>query len=130
MKHSAPRLTLMLPMLLTMLLTVLAPLLPVTTPAHAEATEATQVSGALIDGAAQLKQAALESRVGYEALGELCDNYGHRLSGSQTLEDAIDWTMATMREIDDSPSTNRHGKQPKVARWLSSKSMSPPRHSA
>jgi carboxypeptidase Q len=34
----------------------------------------------------------------WRRLAELTDTYGHRLSGSQTLEQAIDWAVATMKK--------------------------------
>jgi hypothetical protein len=33
----------------------------------------------------------------WDRLAEMTDTYGHRLSGSKALEDAIDWTVATMK---------------------------------
>jgi carboxypeptidase Q len=55
--------------------------------------------GRLGPAAERIRAAAYESTVGYDALGELCDDYGHRLSGTQTLEDAIDWAADKMREF-------------------------------
>jgi len=39
---------------------------------------------------------ALLSDEAYQVLGELCDRYGHRLSGSENLEAAVDWAVASM----------------------------------
>ena len=47
--------------------------------------------GRLAPAADKIRAAAYESTVGYDALCELCDDFGHRLSGTQTLERAIDW---------------------------------------
>lgn len=55
--------------------------------------------GRVAAAAPRIRTAAMESVVGYDALAELCDNYGNRLSGSDTLEHAIDWAAATMREF-------------------------------
>ena len=39
---------------------------------------------------------ALASDHAWQRLAELGDTFGHRLSGSQALEDAIDWAVAQM----------------------------------
>lgn len=67
-------------------------------PALASASEV-DPRGRLAPAAEKIRAAAFESTVGYDALGELCDDFGHRLSGTQTLEDAIDWSMEKMREF-------------------------------
>jgi len=41
---------------------------------------------------------ATEDTGGYERLGELCNTFGSRLSGSQSLEDAIDWVVDRMQK--------------------------------
>jgi carboxypeptidase Q len=46
---------------------------------------------------ARILDAATSSETGWERLTELTDTFGHRLSGSQALADAIDWAMAAMR---------------------------------
>ena len=45
----------------------------------------------------QLIQAALRDSFGYKRLGQLTDGFGHRLSGSESLERAIDWIVAEMK---------------------------------
>ena len=40
----------------------------------------------------------LASRHAWERLAELGDTFGHRLSGSQALEDAIDWAVEQMKK--------------------------------
>ncbi len=45
----------------------------------------------------QLIQAALRDSFGYKRLGQLVDGFGHRLSGSEGLERAIDWIVAEMK---------------------------------
>jgi carboxypeptidase Q len=55
--------------------------------------------GRLAPAAERIRAAAYESTVSYEALGELCDNFGHRLSGTETLEESIDWAADKMREF-------------------------------
>ncbi len=45
----------------------------------------------------QIIEAALaDSAAAYDRLAVMTDTYGHRLSGSQALEDAIDWMLAEM----------------------------------
>lgn len=41
--------------------------------------------------------AEADSTGAWDRIAELSDRFGHRLSGSQALEDAIDWVAATMR---------------------------------
>ncbi|MEO5897188.1 MAG: M20/M25/M40 family metallo-hydrolase [Vicinamibacterales bacterium] len=50
------------------------------------------------DPSSRLLGEALSTRHAWERLAELGDTYGHRLSGSQALEDAIDWAVAEMRK--------------------------------
>ena len=49
------------------------------------------------DTAGQLIQAALADSAAYERLGELVDRFGHRFSGSESLEQALDWILAEMQ---------------------------------
>ncbi|MEO8200030.1 MAG: M28 family metallopeptidase [Gemmatimonadota bacterium] len=41
--------------------------------------------------------AALSDSAAFTRLGEMVDTYGHRLSGSESLERAIDWVLARMK---------------------------------
>ncbi len=45
----------------------------------------------------ELEQAAIESDGGFELLTELCDDIGHRLSGSKQLDQAVIWAQDKMR---------------------------------
>lgn len=45
----------------------------------------------------QLIQAALRDSAAYTRLGQLVDGFGHRMSGSESLERAIDWIVAEMK---------------------------------
>ena len=45
----------------------------------------------------QLIQAALKDSFAYRRLAQLTDGFGHRLSGSESLERAIDWIVAEMK---------------------------------
>jgi carboxypeptidase Q len=49
------------------------------------------------DAAQRLIGAALTSDQAYTRLSALCDGIGNRLSGSESLERAIDWAVTTMR---------------------------------
>ena len=71
--------------------------------------------GRIATAAGPLREAAAASSVGYETLAELCDNYGHRLSGTQTLEDAIDWAAGKMREFGF---VNVHKEPVEVPVWV------------
>ena len=48
--------------------------------------------------AARLIGAALADASAWNRLAELTDTFGHRLSGSRALEDAIAWALREMRE--------------------------------
>jgi carboxypeptidase Q len=50
------------------------------------------------EAASRLLGEALSSRFAWERLAELGDTFGHRLSGSQALEDAIDWAVEHMKK--------------------------------
>lgn len=79
--------------------------------------------------AALLRDAAMQSNFAYEALAELCDEYGHRLSGSPQLEAAIDWAASRMR---DCGLVNVHKEPVDVPVWVrneeSAQILSPARH--
>ncbi|MGH1341352.1 MAG: M20/M25/M40 family metallo-hydrolase [Nannocystales bacterium] len=49
------------------------------------------------DAAEKIFAAAHGKTRGWDRLAEMTDLYGHRLSGSQALEDSIGWTLDTMR---------------------------------
>ncbi len=50
------------------------------------------------DVADRLIDAALADSFAYQRLTELADRFGHRFSGSENLERALDWIMARMQE--------------------------------
>lgn len=50
------------------------------------------------DAASRLLSEALKSDFAWQRLAELGDTFGHRLSGSKALEDAIDWAVAEMKK--------------------------------
>ncbi len=58
---------------------------------------------------------ALLSSEPYATLSELCDDYGNRLSGTQTLENAIDWAIAKLKAQGFS---NVHREKVEVPHWV------------
>jgi len=50
------------------------------------------------EAADQLLRAAQADSSAYQRLGRLVDGFGHRLSGSRSLERAIDWILAAMKQ--------------------------------
>lgn len=63
----------------------------------------------------RLIDAALRDSSAWQKLARLTDTFGHRLSGSASLEQAIDWIMAEMRRegLD-----NVRGEPAMVPRWI------------
>lgn len=76
-------------------------------------------AGAWLDAyrepASRLIGEALSSRFAWERLAELGDTFGHRLSGSQALEDAIQWAVAQMKK---DGLENVHTEPVKVPHWV------------
>lgn len=73
------------------------PLLPARTPTPSLPAPP-ELPAALVSAGERLSAAAVGRRRGWERLATLSDRFGHRLSGSQALERAIDWTIAAMAE--------------------------------
>lgn len=69
-------------------------------------------------GAERLLAASLADTMAYSRLARLTDGFGHRLSGSESLERAIDWIVARMKEdgFDDV-----HTEPVMVPRWVRGK---------
>ena len=67
------------------------------------------------DPSARLVGEALASRHAWERLAELGDTFGHRLSGSRALEDAIDWAVDQMKK---DGLENVHKEPVKVPHWV------------
>jgi carboxypeptidase Q len=65
--------------------------------------------------AARLIGAALADASAWDRLAELTDRFGHRLSGSRALEDAIAWALQRMR---DDGLENVRAEPVKVPRWV------------
>src|SRR5687767_6868243 len=79
--------------------------------------------------AARLVGEALSGSFAWERLAELGDTFGHRLSGSQSLEDAIQWAVKQMK-MDGLE--NVHTEPVKVPHWVrgqeSAEIVAPRRH--
>lgn len=63
----------------------------------------------------RLIQTALADSSAYERLGLLVDKFGHRLSGSRSLEQAIDWVLAEMKK---DGLANARTEPVKVPHWV------------
>lgn len=75
-------------------------------------------------------EAAMKDSAAWHRIARLSDTFGHRLSGSRALEDAIDWVMAEMLKdgLD-----NVRGEPVKVPHWVrgeESATMTLPRRQA
>jgi carboxypeptidase Q len=81
------------------------------------------------DTAARLVGEALSGSLAWDRLAELGDTFGHRLSGSQSLEDAIQWAVQQMK-MDGLE--NVHTEPVKVPHWVrgqeSAEIVAPRRH--
>ena len=63
-------------------------------------------------------QESLKDSSTYFRLAELCDTFGPRFSGSQNLEDAIDWIL---NEMKNDGLENVHGEEVTVPHWVRGK---------
>ncbi|HXT14052.1 MAG TPA: M20/M25/M40 family metallo-hydrolase [Gemmatimonadaceae bacterium] len=81
---------------------------------HAAAAQ-TDINAAVRSNADRLVQAALADTAAYDRLSILTDRFGHRLSGSKSLEDALDWILAEMRRDGLS---NVRGEPAMVPHWV------------
>jgi carboxypeptidase Q len=59
--------------------------------------------------------AALSDSSAYDRLALICDTFGHRFSGSESLENAIDWILDRMEK---DGLENVHGETVMVPRWI------------
>ncbi len=80
-------------------------------PSHSAAAELDRV-------APQLLGAAHRSTEAYDRLGELCDEIGHRITGSPRLEEAVTWAADLMR---DYGLENVHTEEVVVPHWIRGK---------
>ena len=63
----------------------------------------------------RLIEQALQNSTGFDRLALMCDRFGSRFSGSESLEQAIDWALQTMGEDGFS---NVRGESVEVPRWV------------
>src|SRR5450755_3883627 len=76
----------------------------------------------------RLIDAATKDSAAWNRIAELTDTFGHRLSGSDNLEHAIDWVLARMRE---NGLENVRGEAAMVPHWVrgaESAELITPRH--
>ncbi len=77
--------------------------------------EADAITTQYTDAANRLIQAAVADSAAYKRLGELVDRFGHRFSGSESLERALDWILDEMR---GDGLENVRGEPVMVPRWV------------
>ena len=84
---------------------------------YASAPLAAQVSAVAgyRDAADRIIRTALADSSAYERLGRLVDGFGHRLSGSASLERAIDWVLVEMKR---DGLANARTEPVKVPHWV------------
>ncbi len=96
----------------TLALTVIAMSMAATSPASAQT--AADIAR-LAPAARRITAAALADSMPYRRLGALVDGFGHRLSGSASLERAIDWILAEMQR---DGFANVRGEPVMVPHWV------------
>jgi carboxypeptidase Q len=77
--------------------------------------QATPLADRYRAAATSLITAALGDTFAYNRLAKLTDTFGHRLSGSKSLEDAIDWILAEMKR---DGLENVRGEKAMVPHWV------------
>ena len=82
---------------------------------HASRPDGTAWLDAYREPAARLIGEAMSSRFAWERLALLGDTFGHRLSGSRSLEDAIEWAVGEMKK---DGLENVHTEPVKVPHWV------------
>lgn len=85
------------------------------TPLRAQARAVPSLPSDYSEEANRLIDAALEDSFAYERLTELVDRFGHRFSGSESLERALDWIMAEMKA---DGLENVRGEPVRVPHWV------------
>ncbi len=93
---------------------VLATALLLTAPASLRA-QSPDIEATWGNPARRLIRAALADSAAWNRLAELTDRFGHRFSGSESLERAIDWILAEMRK---DGLENVRGEPVQVPRWV------------
>ena len=67
------------------------------------------------EAARKIMEAALAGNDAYSKMEELCDGIGHRLSGSEELEQAVAWAVQSMK---DDGQENVHPERVMVPKWV------------
>jgi carboxypeptidase Q len=86
-----------------------------TAPARASRPDGTAWLDVHREPAARLIGEAMSSRFAWERLALMGDTFGHRLSGSRSLEDTIQWAVAEMKK---DGLENVHTEPVKVPHWV------------
>src|SRR5262245_57022666 len=89
--------------------------IPLTVSTHASRPDGTLWLDSYREPAARLIGEAMSGRFGWERLALLGDTFGPRLSGSRSLEDAIQWAVAEMKK---DGLENVHTEPVKVPHWV------------
>jgi carboxypeptidase Q len=63
----------------------------------------------------KLIDVAMSDTAGFLRLGEMCETFGPRISGSENLENAIDWILS---EMEKDGLENVHGEHVMVPKWV------------
>lgn len=90
-------------------------LLCATSPAGAQEVSGAPIAAAYRATANRIITAALADSSAWNRLAELTDRFGHRLSGSASLERAIDWVIAEMKK---DQLQNVRGEPVMVPKWV------------
>ena len=77
-----------------------------------------QITPQIRYSADRIIQAALADSAGFERLGVFVDKFGHRFSGSQSLENSLDWALARMRA---DGFENVHAEPVMIPKWVRGK---------
>ncbi len=82
---------------------------------HPGSPAASKAPDPIAAGVERIIADALQRKAAYRRLVRLCDGFGHRLSGSKSLEAAIDWVVATMK---GEGFANVRREKVEVPRWV------------
>ena len=88
---------------------------PISTPMHTQRSADGAWVDAYRDAAGRIIGEAMSSTFAWDRLALLGDTFGHRLSGSRALEDAIQWVVAEMKR---DGLENVHTEPVKVPYWV------------
>jgi len=89
--------------------------MPLTVRTHASRPDGTSWLDPYREPSARLIGEAMSSRFAWERLALLGDTFGHRLSGSSSLEETIQWAVAEMKK---DGLENVHTEPVKVPHWV------------